>query len=197
MRVSKEKVEQNRQQLLSAAARLFREQGIEATGVDAITERAGLTHGSLYSQFGSKEAVTAEAILFASTRSKRAWQGPLEDRKAKPDLRGVVERYLTPAHRDAPGHGCVIAALGADIARQPRVVRHAFTKALKGAIDVIAELMPEKDREEKAIAAFGAMVGALILSRAVDDEALSELILKAAAERVIDLADGPKRVRRS
>src|SRR5208282_5716516 len=119
MRVSKEKAEQNRQQILSAAARLFREQGIEATGVDA--------------------------ILFASTRSKRAWQGPAEDKQGKPALRGVVERYLAPAHRDAPGHGCVIAALGADIARQPKAVRQAFTKALKGALDVIAGLMPAKD----------------------------------------------------
>ena len=51
MRVSKEKAAQNRERILTSAARLFREHGIDATGVDAITEDAGLTHGGLYSQF--------------------------------------------------------------------------------------------------------------------------------------------------
>jgi TetR/AcrR family transcriptional repressor of nem operon len=43
MRVSKEKAAQNRQDLLTTAARLFREQGVSATGVDAITEDVNLT----------------------------------------------------------------------------------------------------------------------------------------------------------
>ena len=47
---------------VAAAARLFRERGIGATGVDVITEDAGLTHGAVYSQFGSKEAIAVEAI---------------------------------------------------------------------------------------------------------------------------------------
>jgi TetR/AcrR family transcriptional repressor of nem operon len=62
MRVSKEKAAQNRQDILTAAARLFREQGVSATGVDAITKDASLTHGAVYSQFGSKEAITAEGM---------------------------------------------------------------------------------------------------------------------------------------
>ena len=54
MRVSKEKSAENRERILEAAARLFRERGLSGVGVDALTEAAGLTHGSLYSQFGSK-----------------------------------------------------------------------------------------------------------------------------------------------
>jgi TetR/AcrR family transcriptional regulator, transcriptional repressor for nem operon len=46
MRVSKEKAARNRTQILAAAARLFRENGIRATGVDSISEGAGLTHGA-------------------------------------------------------------------------------------------------------------------------------------------------------
>ena len=71
MRVSKEKAAQNRERILTSAARLFREHGIGATGVDSITEDAGLTHGGLYSQFGSKEAIAAEAVRFALARGKR------------------------------------------------------------------------------------------------------------------------------
>jgi hypothetical protein len=50
MRVSKEKAAQNRHDMLTAAARLFREQGVSATGVDAITKDASLTHGAVYRQ---------------------------------------------------------------------------------------------------------------------------------------------------
>ena len=69
MRVSKKKAARNREQILIAAARLFRERGFDATGVDLITEAAGLTHGGLYSHFGSKQSIVAEAVRFALARS--------------------------------------------------------------------------------------------------------------------------------
>jgi TetR/AcrR family transcriptional regulator, transcriptional repressor for nem operon len=200
MRVSKEKAAQNRQQILTAAARLFREHGITATGVDAITKDAGLTHGGLYSQFGSKEAITAEAIRFAVTRSKRIWQQAAERKRGTKAFRSIVEGYLSREHRDAPGQGCVIAALGADLARQPQNVRAAFTKELEDVFEFLAGLMPGDDlarRYEDAIAAFAGMVGALILARAVNDKTLSQRILKGTAKRVDDLANGRKRARRS
>src|SRR5207247_2447350 len=63
MRVSKEQAAQNRKQILTAAARLFRENGIRATGVDSISQGAGLTHGAFYSQFDSKESKDAVDFL--------------------------------------------------------------------------------------------------------------------------------------
>src|SRR5260370_20307212 len=74
MRVTKEKGARNREEILTSAARLFREEGIGATGVDSIAADAGLTHGGLYSQFGSKQEIVAEAVRFALAKAKRAWQ---------------------------------------------------------------------------------------------------------------------------
>jgi TetR/AcrR family transcriptional repressor of nem operon len=181
MRVSKEKVAQNRERILTSAARLFREHGIAATGVDSITEDAGLTHGGLYSQFGSKEAIATEAIRFALVRSKRVWARALERNPGERALPAIVDGYLSRAHRDAPGTGCVVAALGPDIARQPRRVRQAFTREIKDDLEFLSKLMPHED----AIAAFAAMVGALVLARAVSDEDLSDSILKSTANRVL------------
>jgi AcrR family transcriptional regulator len=65
VRVSKEKAAENRERILLAAARLMRERGISGAGVDALTEAAGMTHGSLYSQFGSKERLVEEAVAYA------------------------------------------------------------------------------------------------------------------------------------
>ena len=187
MRVSKEKAAENRERILTSAARLFRLHGIGATGVDAITEDAGLTHGGLYSQFGSKEAIAAEAIGFALARSKRVWQRALERNPGKRALPAIVDGYLSRAHRDAPGTGCVVAALGTDIARQPRRVREAFTREIKDDLEFLSRLMESGDHSrsyEDAIVAFASMAGALILARAVNDEQLSDLILKSTAKRV-------------
>jgi TetR/AcrR family transcriptional repressor of nem operon len=187
MRVSKKTAAKNRERILTSAARLFRENGISATGVDAITEDAGLTHGGLYSQFGSKEAIAAEAIRFALARSKRVWQRALERNPGKRALPAIVDGYLSRAHRDAPGTGCVVAALGTDIARQPRRVRQAFTREIKDDLEFLSRLMANADHSrsyEDAIVAFASMAGALILARAVNDEALSDLILKSTAKRV-------------
>ena len=200
MRVSKVKAAQNRERILASAARLFREQGISATGVDAITEDAGLTHGGLYSQFGSKEAIAAEAIQFALTRSKRVWQRTLERNPGMRALPAIVDGYLSRAHRDAPGNGCVVAALGTDIARQPRRVRQAFTREIKNDLEFLSRLMPNgggEDRFEDAIVAFASMAGALILARAVNDEELSDLILKSTAKRVIKRGKSRRAVSRS
>jgi TetR/AcrR family transcriptional repressor of nem operon len=196
MRVSKEKAAHNREQILTAAARLFREQGIGATGVDSITEDAGLTHGAVYSQFGSKEAIAAEAVQLALTRSKHLWDRMAERKGRKKVFPAIVEQYLSPAHRDHAGQGCVIAAIGSEIARQPRSVRDSFTREFKHSLEYLADLMRENKSAarstEDAIAAFVSMVGALIIARAVNDETLSDLILKSTAKRVVQRA----RVRR-
>jgi TetR/AcrR family transcriptional regulator, transcriptional repressor for nem operon len=200
MRVSKLKAAQNRDRILASAARLFRERGISATGVDAITEDAGLTHGGLYSQFGSKEAIATEAIQFALARSKRVWQRALERNPGMRALPAIVDGYLSHAHRDAPGNGCVVAALGTDIARQPRRVRQAFTREIKDDLEFLSRLMPDdggEDRFEDAIVTFASMAGALILARAVNDEELSDLILKSTAKRVIKRGKSRAAVRRS
>jgi TetR/AcrR family transcriptional regulator, transcriptional repressor for nem operon len=200
MWVSKEQTAQNRQHILTAATRLFLEHGIHATGVDTITKEAGLTHGSLYSQFGSKEAIAAEAIRVAVARSKHLWQRAVERKPGRDAFRRFVARYLSREHRDEPGQGCVVAALGADIARQPHSVREAFTKEMESVFELLARLMPGDDaphRYDDAIAVYAGMVGALILARAVNDESLSQRILKGMAKRVGDLAIGRKRARSS
>ena len=187
MRVTKEKAAHNREEILTSAARLFREAGIGATGVDSIAEDAGLTHGGLYSQFGSKQEIVAEAVGFALAKSKRAWRRTAQDKPGSEALSDIVAYYLSRAHRDSAGRGCLIAALSCDIAREPAAVRQAFTSGLKDALGFLAGLIPDDTRarrDEEAIAAFACMVGAVILARAVNDEALSRRILKSAARRV-------------
>lgn len=184
MRVSKEKAAEHRRQIVHAAARLFRERGIGATGVDSITREAGLTHGAVYSQFGSKEAIAIDSVRLALRGSKRAWLRTVAKKGSKKTLPAIVESYLSPRHRDDPGTGCVVAALGGDISRQPRSVRDAFTEEFKQALEFLAELTASDDSSiswDDTLAAFASMSGGLMLARAVSDAALSDQILKATS----------------
>jgi TetR/AcrR family transcriptional regulator, transcriptional repressor for nem operon len=191
MRVSKEKAAEHRQQILKSAARLFRERGISATGVDALTRNTGLTHGAVYSQFGSKEAITIESIRLALRDSKRVWLRSMERRGGENIMTAIVESYLSERHRDAPGKGCLIAALAADIGRQPKNVRDAFTEEFKDSLKFLSGLVSSDDSsitEEDTLAAFSFMAGAMMLARAVSDDTLSERILRAASKRIVNWA---------
>jgi TetR/AcrR family transcriptional regulator, transcriptional repressor for nem operon len=97
----------------------------------------------------------------------------------------AVRNYLTPEHRDDPAHGCPFAALGSDIVRQPRTVRHVMTEGFRTTIDKLVRMLPGRSaraRRERALATMAGLVGALILSRAVDDSELSDQILEASAK---------------
>ncbi|HEY4835185.1 MAG TPA: TetR family transcriptional regulator, partial [Bradyrhizobium sp.] len=59
MKVSREQVALNRQRIVGAAGRLFREKGFDGIGVADIMQAAGLTHGGFYGHFASKEDLAA------------------------------------------------------------------------------------------------------------------------------------------
>src|SRR5580704_14449872 len=181
MRVTREKAAANREKVLQLAGTLFREHGFDGIGVADIMKRAGLTHGGFYGQFGSKDDLAAEAT--ARVLGKAGWQERLTG-KANPSFADVVRAYLSPRHRDDPGTGCLLSALGSDAARQPRAVRRAFTDGFRARIDAWLKLVPGRSpaaRRKRALATMASLVGALILSRAVDDPTLSDEILEAAA----------------
>ncbi len=173
MRVTREKAAENRDRILSEAARLFLERGVRGVGVDALGEAAGLTYGSLYSQFGSKDRLLAEAL----DRALSSFGGRFADLR---DVDDYIDQYLSPEHRDNPGNGCAVAAVGSEIFRQDRSVRSIFTAALGRRISRLAELMPHRQRrrrENNALGMIATIAGAMILARAVDDPKCSERIL--------------------
>ena len=181
MRVTREQAAANREKVLKAAGTLFRQHGFDGIGVADIMKRAGLTHGGFYGHFASKDDLAAEACTRAVGGDD--WAEKVAG-TPNPSLGAVVRGYLTPRHRDDPGHGCLMAALGSDVVRQPMAVRRAFTDGFRVRVDSLLKLLPGRSadaRRKKALATMSGLVGALMLSRAVDDPKLSDEILDAAA----------------
>src|ERR1700719_5033044 len=180
MRVTKEKAAENRERILTEAARLFRERGVSAVGVDALANAAGMTHGSLYSQFDSKEHLATEAL-------GRAFDASAAKYSEVETLSAYVERYLSPRHRDTPGSGCAIATLGCEVPRQGNAMRQTFTEGLRRMMQRLTRLLGPKarrERENEALAIAATLVGGMILARAVDDRELSDRILAACRARL-------------
>lgn len=185
MKVSREQALQNRERVLEVAAKLFRERGFDGIGVADLMKGAGMTHGGFYGQFGSKEDLMAETCARVFEAGGQRWQRVVGDAAARGEdgLAALARSYLSTAHRDDPGDGCPVSALGAEAARQGPALRAAFTAGVRGALDFIGGLLGGRKarRRERAIVAYAAMIGAQVLARAVDDEALSTEILQAVA----------------
>ena len=186
MKVSREQTAANRERIVEAAAQLFRERGFEGIGVADLMKEAGLTHGGFYGHFSSKEDLIAEASARALTQSLALW-GKLAERAHGDSLTAIAGAYLTSKHRDDPGAGCLLAALGPDVSRQGPAVRRAVTDYVRSACDLLANLVPGKSkaaRRQKAMSTYATLVGAMVMARAVNDRALSQEILDAALASV-------------
>lgn len=186
MKVSKEQMAENRERILDAAAQLFREKGFDGIGVADLMKSAGLTHGGFYGHFASKDELMAQASTRALQRLQAAWAAIAREAAAhgQEPLAAIEAAYLSPRHRDAPGQGCLLAALGSDTARQGPAVRRAVTEGVRAQVDGLAGLVPGRTKaakRQRALADYASLVGAMVLARAVDDPALSDEILRAAA----------------
>jgi TetR/AcrR family transcriptional repressor of nem operon len=174
---------QTRRRIVSAAARRFRERGYRAAGVDEVMKAAGLTPGGFYAHFPSKQALLAETLGLSLDQIRQTLLAGLDDLQGAEWMRAVVGRYLSRSHRDHPAEGCSLPALAAEIGREGRRPRRALQGYLQ---QLVAELAPRTppapglDPEDRLLATLGLMVGTLLLSRAVDDEALSDRLLRAA-----------------
>ena len=186
MRLTKEQAEANRQRILAEAGELFRERGFDGISVAELMQAAGFTHGGFYNHFDSKSdliaAVTGELLGAASARL-RARTAPEKGTKSD-TFSKYVDTYLSLAARDTPRRACPISTLSQDVARQDGEVKQAFAQGLRDYIEAFTAALPERaetaeERRQSAIAAFAALIGGLLMARAVAgaDEAFSREIL--------------------
>jgi TetR/AcrR family transcriptional repressor of nem operon len=186
MRVSRIQAEENRQTVIEVASRLFREHGFDGIGLKDLMKGAGLTQGAFYKQFASKGDLAAQASKRALENSSSRWSAAAAARPEDP-LGAVVAFYLSMAHCAERMDGCPIVALGSDAARQGSEVKASFESGIRSHLEMLGRWIGEAGGEEpngKAIAILSTMVGAIVLSRAVNDKQLSKQLLRAAAKGV-------------
>ena len=190
MRVSRIQAAENRQTVINVASRLFRERGFDGIGLKDLMEGAGLTQGAFYKQFDSKEDLAAQASRRALESASQRWSAAIAENPDDP-LGAVIAFYLSAGHREEKLDGCPVVALGSDAARQGAGVKAAFEEGIKAYLEVLGPLLPKTDGEDsnrKAMVVLSTMVGAMTLSRAVNDPDLAQAFQNAAVEHVREAA---------
>lgn len=191
MRYSSEHKLETHARIVKKASVRIREKGAHGIGVADLMKDAGLTHGGFYAHFDSREALVIEAFAYAMDRSTERWRKLAETIPAEKRMATIVETYLTPLHRDDPGHGCAVTALGAEIARESPKTRKAFAAKLEQMADMLAEQIPDVPRKaarKQALATLSTMVGALVLSRIAGSGEFSDDILSAGRDAALGRA---------
>ncbi|WP_183433548.1 TetR family transcriptional regulator [Mesorhizobium sp. RMAD-H1] len=187
MRVSRVQAEENRQTVISVASRLFREHGFDGIGLKDLMKGAGLTQGAFYKQFASKEDLAAQASRRALESVSSRWSEAIAARPDDP-LGAVIAFYLSMEHREEKMDGCPVVALGSDAARQGADVKASFETGIKAYLETLDRMIGEanggEETRRKAMVVLSTMVGALMLSRVVNDPDLARAFLDAGAQHL-------------
>ncbi len=187
-RMSAAEKEKSHLRILEAAARLFRERGVEATSIADVMKAAGLTHGGFYKHFASKEALVAAAFRRAAAEllgeAGASSSGPAhEEARAR-----FIARYLSPEHVGDAGHGCPLAALGTDIARLDGPARAEASEALER---MAALLDPDaQGASDEGLALMALLMGTITVARLAATPELSAKVLEAGKRAADALANG-------
>src|SRR6478672_4774884 len=191
MRYSREHKLETHARIVKKASVRLREKGAHGIGVADLMKEAGLTHGGFYAHFDSREALVIEAFAYAMDRGTERWRKIAEQTPPDKRLAAIVESYLTPVHRDDPGHGCAIPTLAAEIARENPRTRKAFAAKVEQMIDALAAQIPDLPRKaarKQAMATLATMMGTMVLARVAGSGEFSEEILGAGREAVLGRA---------
>jgi len=196
MRYSKEHKLETHARIVKKASVRLRERGAHGVGVADLMKDAGLTHGGFYAHFDSREALVIEAFADAMDRSTERWRKLGEATPPDKRLATIIGSYLTPSHRDDPGHGCAVPTLGAEIARESPKTRKAFAAKLEQMIDMLAAQIPDLPRKaarKQAMAVLATMMGTLVLARVAGSGEFSDEILAAGRDAVLPKAAAKKK----
>ncbi len=165
-----------RAKIIAEASAALRRAGLDGVSIPALMKRAGLTHGGFYAHFEDRDELVAEAVEHAARQTRDA---VFENATG---LEDVFDVYLSRDHVRHPERGCVVAALGADAPRQRAVVRKAFSYAATGLLSLVQKKLGGKadPLSDEAIERAALMVGAVVLARLIDDDALVDRLLSIA-----------------
>ncbi|MDY0975563.1 TetR/AcrR family transcriptional regulator [Massilia sp. CFBP9012] len=188
------KREQTHQRIVDVAARALRRNGFAGVGVADVMKGAGLTHGGFYAHFDSREALLVEALEHAdaaSTANLDRRAAALREDGASP-LAALVTAYLSEKHLVAheSGLGCVVGALGSEMARQEAPLREVARSRIERLVGQVQAALEAEGRSGdaaagKALALAGAMVGALQIARTFGPDPQGSAILAASRQALL------------
>jgi AcrR family transcriptional regulator len=179
------------ERIVETAARALRRDGFGGVGVAEVMREAGLTHGGFYAHFASRDALLQEALERAGRDSAGRMAAALAARPAHgaSPFRTFVEPYLSGEHVHSPESGCPVAALAAELARQPAPVGAAGAERVRELVLAIRSVLAPGSERGAAQGVAAHLVGAVQLARALGDGPASRAMLAAARRQLLERFD--------
>jgi len=174
---------QSHERILDAAASAVCRDGYAGVGVATVMKEAGLTHGGFYAHFSSRDALLAEAVEHAGTRSMARMRERMarQQQGGASPLRALIDEYLSDPHVAALDAGCPVAALGADLRRGEPALRDASSRRVQQLVQLVGQALPAGSGEGAALVIASTLVGALQMARVLDGDAREAVLRECRA----------------
>jgi len=191
MRKTRLETAETRANIVEAAQKEFRQQGLAGSGLTGLMAGAGLTQGGFYKHFPSKASLIEESTI-ASVNDLIDMLDQLPSHAGKPGgIEATILKYLDTEHRDSD-KGCPYAALGSELARQGEQIRGSAVLGFERVVDLLSNQIGETVNEpprEPALLTLCAMIGAITVSRMAVGEDLSEEVLDVTRRQLLKLIE--------
>ena len=175
-----------RRKIVDAASRRLRVQGLEGATIANVLGDAGLTHGTFYAHFESKEALLAEAFITAAADTSERWIKGISDLPIERGVELLVNRNLGTAHLRNLRTGCPFVAAGAEVWRGSSELREAYEQSMLAVARKVSGALGKQNDIDLALAIHAICVGGLTMARSVLDEKLALRIMRACREFVLE-----------
>jgi TetR/AcrR family transcriptional repressor of nem operon len=189
MRYSRDQKLKARRSIIESGAKVLKTGGFAGVGVDQLAAAAGVTSGSLYSNFSGKEDLLKEIIgQYLGAPYTDAREGDKVDWHAR--FKEFLTGYISARHRDHPASGCVMPALSADVSRASAAVRREYQQRMNELIDKLVKALEggtRRQRRDRAWSIIALMVGSLTVARALPDGDEANEMVDAALKSAMDL----------
>jgi TetR/AcrR family transcriptional regulator, transcriptional repressor for nem operon len=180
MRYSQDHKAQTHQRIIKEAAARFRRDGIGATGLQPLMKALGLTHGGFYSHFASKDELVEKALQAAGEElDAHCAMLFAEDRP----LDAFIDSYLSKWHQTSPQQGCPLPTMSSELGLrgQPSPTTDAV---LNARLEQVQGTLEGEHTDDRSIVIMSTLVGALLLSRSVENPGLAQRILDVTREHL-------------
>ncbi|WP_350601289.1 TetR/AcrR family transcriptional regulator [Pseudomonas sp. 65/3-MNA-CIBAN-0223] len=180
MRYSQDHKAQTHQRIIKEAAARFRRDGIGATGLQPLMKALGLTHGGFYSHFSSKDELVEKALQAAGEElDAQCAMLFAEDRP----LDAFIDSYLSEWHQTSPQQGCPLPTMSSELGLrgQPSPTTDVV---LNARLEQVQSTLEGENADDRSIVIMSTLVGALLLSRSVENPGLAQRILDVTREHL-------------
>jgi TetR/AcrR family transcriptional regulator, transcriptional repressor for nem operon len=173
-------IQESKRRILAAAKELFLARGYAGTTVDAICEKAGLTKGSFYHFFDSKEELGLAVLDWSLQRSGQMLSAGPHRQIADPVQRALAFiDHIAICSPELWSGGCLLGSFALELAEANSRMQKAVSGMFQAVSDNFAEMLeplvaPTNGKEgptaeELADQLLGTLEGSIVLAKAHRD----------------------------